>query len=160
MDKLVIRESQNKLLVKEGSSNLIVKQIGSKGEKGDQGLPGASTDIKTYQVGNVLGIGGLRAVYLDSNGQLQYSTSEDIIIANKTIGITLNSAVYLDYCNVKLFGEIEDPSFVFQIDKPIYLYNNGIIGQTYNPNNQCCKILGYATKTNQFYITIQPTIGL
>ena len=61
---------------------------------------------------------------------------------------------------VTLFGEIEDPSFVFQIDKPIYLYNNGIIGQTYNPNNQCCKILGYATKTNQFYITIQPTIGL
>lgn len=111
-----------------------------------------------YVAGDINGIGGHRAVYLDINKKLQYASSLELNQANKVIGITTNAGTFNEDIIVNTYGSITDVSFSFQIDLPIYLLYNGNITQTYPNDSAVCKVLGYAINTNTMLVDIQHTI--
>lgn len=179
-------KAQENVIVREHSTKITIKQVGGGGGGiGPQGLSAYEIAIKNgfqgtelqwlssltntsspnpssinffAKAGNVNGIGGHRVVYLDQNSKAQYATNMNISICNKTIGITINSSLYLSDCEIVTSGLVKDPSFSFIIDNPIYLIDNGIISQTYSVNAPTCKVLGFAFSIDSFWLDINQTI--
>lgn len=148
--KVYIRETLSKVIIKDNISKVIIKQVGTPGPMGEKGNDSNQSE---FIVGNPLGIGGHRIVYLDISQKLQYATSFDLKTVNKIIGMSLNASSFGAVCRVQSNGLITDNSFSFKIDYPIYLADNGLITQIY-PIGGCCKVLGYPITSTSFNLNI------
>ncbi len=74
-------------------------------------------------------IGGNRAIIVTDN-KFYYASQSNLNHVNKVIGITTQSGIINSSIIVQSSGEMIEPSWNWDIDKPVYLGNNGLLTQT------------------------------
>lgn len=125
--------------------------------KGDRGLPGAPNLVMIAPNA----VGGNRFVYLDGN-QVLYATNQNPNHGMKILGLTANAANVGDTLTVILFGEIEEPSWNWELDKPIFLGVNGLPTQTVPDysNSAFSLIVGFPISATKMYVSMKDPINL
>jgi len=119
---------------------------GEKGEKGDTGPSGASSSY-IYTAGEILG--GHRAIIIDNN-LAYYADCTNLSHINKPIGISNNASALGGEVTVVFFGEMEEVSWNWDIDKPIWISTNGLLTQTTPVTGFLCIIAFPVTATKIF----------
>ncbi len=98
---------------------------GDKGDKGDTGESGASSSY-TYTADEI--IGGHRAVIIDNN-LAYYADNTNLNHINKPIGVSNNASSLGGEVTVVFFGEMEESSWNWNINLPIWISTNGLLTQ-------------------------------
>ncbi len=98
---------------------------GDKGDKGDTGSSGASSSY-TYTAGEILG--GHKAIVIDNN-LAYYTDCTNLDHINKPIGISSNASISGGNVTVVFYGEMEESSWNWNTEKPIWISTNGILTQ-------------------------------
>ena len=78
-----------------------------------------------YIAGEV--ISALRAVTLNANQEVFLGQKNTVYSEAKVLGISTTAAVAGNTVNVQTFGILDDPSFNFPLNDPLFLDNNGFI---------------------------------
>lgn len=102
-------------------------------------------------------LGGKRAVYSSADG-LRYASSADST-GELVIGFTTAAFLNGETAFVKTSGEIQEPSWNWDIDEPIWLGLSGLPTQS-PPNTGVLVQLGIATKSDIIQINIQRPVFL
>lgn len=140
---------------------------GDKGDRGEQGLqglpgaPGASGDV-SFIYRAAFAISGHRIVTLDEQGKAIYASATLASHANRIVGMTTNAAAADDALNVKKFGEVTEPSWNWQLDKPVYLGADGFLTQV-PPEAPAAKfsvVVGFPISATTLFINIGIPITL
>lgn len=133
---------------------------GPKGDKGDQGPRGQSGGI-SYDYPAAIHLSGHRMVTLDESGAAIYASNSNLGHANRVVGMTTNAAVPGDQVTIQKFGELTEPSWNWQLDKPVYLAADGFLTQ--EPPTQPAKfslVVGFPISANTVFINLQLPIIL
>ena len=131
---------------------------GAAGPIGPMGPPGPSAGA-LVTANAAITISAIRAVKLDSSGEVIYSTNDQTYADAQTIGITLTAASVGDPVDILTFGEVADPSITFSIDSDIFLGLNGALTDV-APITGMYLRLGKIIKTQTLFIDIEQTIIL
>ncbi|HNR64734.1 MAG TPA: hypothetical protein PKJ95_00405 [Atribacterota bacterium] len=102
---------------------------GVKGDKGDKGDTGESGSLSsyTYTAGEILG--GHRVIIIDNN-LAYYADNTNLSHVNKPIGISNNASDEGGEVTIVFYGEMEESSWNWDVDKPIWISTNGLLIQT------------------------------
>lgn len=121
---------------------------------GVPGLQGASGVPETVEMvaGEVLG--GHRVVIVDDTNSLIYADPNDIGHAFRVIGITSHACLLGGTARVQRYGVMVEPSWNWELGKPIYLGASGILTQVY-PNSKIIFIIGFPVKSTEMIVNIQ-----
>lgn len=119
---------------------------GDKGDKGDKGDPGALSSY-TYTAGEALG--GHRVTVIDNN-LAYYADSSNLSHINKPLGISSNASAEGEEINIVFFGEMEESSWNWDINKPIWIGLNGLLTQIVPVSGFSCIIAKPITATKIF----------
>jgi len=117
--------------IKEKNINFNTVNIGTqgqKGDKGDKGDTGSSGTLSsyTYTAGEI--IGGHRAIVIDNN-LAYYTDCTNLDHINKPIGISSNASISGGNVTVVFYGEMEESSWNWDINLPIWISTNGLLTQ-------------------------------
>ena len=131
--------------------------IGSKGLKGDQGVPGIPVGV-SFIAGEALG--GHRVVIVDgSSGLLFYADSSNINHANKIVGMTDGAVIQGDPANVVIYGEVAEPTWNWTLDIPIWIGSNGLLTQS-SPSVGFSRIIGFPVLPTKIFVELREPIFL
>lgn len=119
---------------------------GVKGDKGDTGPSGASSSY-SYITGEALG--GHRVAVIDNN-IAYYADNSNLSHINKPIGISNNASAEGEEINIVFFGEMEEGSWNWNINKPIFFNSTGELTQTEPTSGFSCIIATPITATKIF----------
>jgi hypothetical protein len=92
---------------------------------------------------------------------VQYVDNQTLSHAHTCIGISFNAAAVAANVTVKSGGFLEDSSFAFQVDKPVYIGAGGVLTQV--PPQAPAKFssrIGVAVSITKFFIQIERPILL
>lgn len=103
-------------------------------------------------------ISGHRAVKIVA-GLAQYADKDDLFAAESVLGITTNSALIGEDLVVVTFGEIQEGSWAWTQNLPIYLGDTGLLTQT-PPLVGAAVELGIAIASDTILVRIQKSIFL
>lgn len=136
--------------------NTIMFGMASSGD-GSSSSDNAALILKYIAGGN---LSGHRMVLLDS-GNLQYADNTHINNAQRVLGMTVDAGVNGSMLKVQVSGEIEEPSWNWDINRPIYLGVNGTLTQI-APTAPAtfCLVVGLPITTTMMYISIRDPIAL
>ena len=128
------------------------------GGMGPQGFPGET--VINYTAG--ADISGHRCVMLGSDEKAVYASCSDISSIRRIIGITNNAAVTDDVLVVRKFGVMTEPTWNWDINKPVYLGIDGALIQTPEvwPTSLFTIILGYPISATKMLVNISTPILL
>lgn len=103
-------------------------------------------------------ISALKLVYLDSS--LSCSLADSSISGKiNSCGVSINAGILGDIIKILSFGIIEDASFLFGVNEPLYLGTNGEITNIPPTTGYLTKI-GYGLGAGSIYIKIEKPITL
>lgn len=108
-----------------------------------------------------IAISGHRFVCAGLNGNVRYASNADETCINTVLGITIGAALAGDPLNLLRNGEIDEPSWNWLLDLPIYLGLNGFITQT--PPTSPSKfslIVGFPLSATKVFFSSFPAIAL
>lgn len=125
--------------------------------KGERGLPGASNFLITA----ANAVGGNRFVYLDGD-QVVYANNQNLEHGMKIVGVTTNAANVGDTLNISFFGEIEEPTWNWDMGKPIFLGVNGLPTQVVptHPSAAFSLIVGFPISPTKMFVSKREPITL
>jgi hypothetical protein len=144
------------LLVKNGRVQLLA--VAKQGPEGIQGPPGGTG----FQATAGADIGGHRIVVLDSSNKAQYADCTDLGHAQRVVGMTLNAAVADDSVSLQNFGEVTEPTWNWDMTKPVYLGPNGVLTQVV-PTVEYAKfslVVGFPSSPKSLFVNIREPIFL
>lgn len=150
MAKVIIHRSTTKVVRSPKTRTL--KRI----QRGDPGLPGASSQVISYPAGAALG--GHRAVVIES-GTAVYADKDTPLHRASVIGITQGAASMGVQVAIQTYGELTEPSWTWTPKQPIFLAANGLLTQTV-PTSGFQLILGFAISATTIFIDIKQAIIL
>lgn len=119
---------------------------------------GGSADVVQTTKNAGTAIGGHRAVKVVA-GLLQYASKDDNPSAESVYGITINAGNIGDPIDVVLSGEIQEASWSWTQNLPIYLSTSGQLTQT-APTTGAVVELGIAVTSDTMLVRIQKTMFL
>ena len=134
---------------------------GVKGVKGDRGVVGTQGIPGMQQYLTVLAgenLGGNRVVYI-ADGRAFYADSDNLTCSNASVGITNGASVLDDIINIQTSGYMQEPSWQWSTNLPLFLGVNGLLTQTM-PSTGFSQIIGIVTSSIEIIIQIQPSIIL
>lgn len=118
----------------------------------------ANTAIQVVKIAAVA-LSGHRAVLLDTNKQAIYADNATLAHANRVYGITISAADAGQEINIVTRGEIEEPSWNWDVTLPIFLGTNGTLVQIPSAAGYTKK-LGYAISPTRMFVNINQHIIL
>lgn len=156
---ILTTEPQTLVITTQEPNQLNILSIGEQGPQGVAGLSGTSFIPNVNSGSN---IGGHRIVYLDTNGDARYASSDNIAHLGKVVGITTSSSTTGSPVEIRTMGKFEEPSWNFDVNLPIYLGIDGLITQVTPslPNSLFSQIVGYVVNPTTVYIQLQTPITL
>jgi len=120
---------------------------------------GSSDDNRTiHSFGTAQNINIHRAVALDSDGELIYADNNDITTLNRLIGISLQSVLKGEGCNVLILGDMTDPSFTLSGDS-VYVGTSGDLLTT-PPSAGYAQKIGTVINATTIYVEKEMPIKL
>lgn len=87
--------------------------------------PSGDTDLSLIAGENLSALKVVRLV----NDVVLYSDASNLLMVNSTIGVTVSSGMMNGAVTVRARGVLEDASFSFTTDMPVYLGQNGALTQ-------------------------------
>jgi hypothetical protein len=84
--------------------------------------------IIKYSAGENLG--GHRVVYINAENKVVYASNLNLCQAHKILGITTGACEISDVAIIQTFGLMEEVSWTWDLNLPIYLSDNGLITQS------------------------------
>ncbi|HOT31907.1 MAG TPA: hypothetical protein PLQ61_06885 [Bacteroidales bacterium] len=150
----VILTNSNLIELKIKKENIGIDTInigtqGVKGDKGDKGDTGASGALSSYSYITGEALGGHRAVIIDNN-LAYYADCTNLSHINRPIGISNNASVEGGNVTVVFYGEMEEVSWNWDTDKPIFFNSEGELTQTEPTEGFSCIIGTPITATEIF----------
>lgn len=107
-------------------------------------------------------LSGHFAVKFDNNSHVVYASSTDTGSIIRTVGITISAAIAGTDVSVVKFGEVEEPSWNWDLGKFIYLGEDGRLIQ--NPESvigaKFIQIIGYPVTATKMFVTIETPLIL
>lgn len=115
-----------------------VIELISEGQQGPSGIPGpmgppgpGGSDLGSNIVRPTVGaLGGHRVVFLDEQGRAGYASNDTLAHAQRVVGITTSANNVDAPTSIATFGDVNEPSWNWTLDQPIYLGTNGLLTQT------------------------------
>ena len=156
---ILTTEPQTLVITNQEPSQVNILSIGEQGPQGATGLSGTSYIPDVISGSN---LSGHRIVYLDTNGDAQYASSNNINHIGKVVGITTSATTTGSTTEIRTMGKFEEPSWNFDVNLPIYLGIDGLITQVTPalPNSLFSQIVGYVINPTNIYIQLQTPIIL
>jgi len=91
---------------------------GLDGQQGIQGIPGpAGGTVYSYPASTALS--GHRMVTLDATGEASYASSDNIVHANRVLGMTTGAADAGATAYIQTFSELVEPTWNWLLDTPV-----------------------------------------
>lgn len=134
---------------------------GLPGVPGPRGLPGPPGGATLEFIAGTA-VGGHRAVVLDANGELAYASAANLAHMGRLVGITLGAADAGANCAVQNFDQIEEPSWAWDITKPVYLADNGMLTQQLPtaPALKFSMVVGFPISSTSLFVNLREPIIL
>lgn len=104
-------------------------------------------------------LSGHRMVVLDAVGKAVYADNTAMTHVNKVLGMTVGSAVADAAIDILRWGELEEPSWTWTLDQPVFLSTNGLLTQT-PPSTGFSQIIGFPVSATKLYISLREPIIL
>lgn len=123
---ITVSESSGTNLTVEGV-HLSLVEVSSQGIAGPMGPPGAAVTFLTKT--SSIAISSDRVVQTSGNDLVSYADKDDLTSISKVLGVTLNAAIIGAIINIQVGGEIVEPTWNWDISKPIYLGSTGYLTQ-------------------------------
>lgn len=139
------------LLVEDVVASLEILSEGFQGPVGAQGARGVSAGAVQRTVNTP--IGGHRLV-VSVVGQVLYADPLNIAHMGKLLGITMGAAIAGGSVEIRSDGEIQEPSWSFVVDQPVYLGASGIPTQTVpsRPGAAFLQVIGFASAADRILL--------
>lgn len=175
-ESLIESEQTLELLEVEGDAQALVESVTTQEilhdlaepeqellEIGQQGPPGRDgVGSTTLNHPAAVPMSGHRVVLLDVTGALAYADAFTPSHAYRVLGVTLNAAIPGQNVIVQWFGEISEPSWVWDPLLPVWLGADGVLTQT-PPSTigaAFALIVGFASTPTKLQVDLQPPILL
>lgn len=107
---------------------IAVVAVSDVGPPGPPGPPGAGGET-SFQLLTASAIGGHRVVAADSSGRAVYASNDIVVQSAKVVGITVSAVGAGELTVVVRSGEVEESSWNWDTDLPVYLGTNGTLTQ-------------------------------
>ena len=131
-------------------------RIGPAGPKGDPGTPGPKGEPGGTELSHIAAtsISGHHAVLLNTDGQVEYATNTVPSHSRKVAGVSSNAAASGDTVSIVAYGKMEEPSWNWDITKPVYLGDSGVLTQVTPsyPDAQFVLIIGFPLSSTRLFI--------
>jgi len=139
-------------------SDAIQGPPGAVGERGESGISAPLSFL--YQTAGA--ISGHRIVLLNDGGKVDYASSGSATHAQRIVGMTTHAAIQGDSINVQKFGDVTEPSWNWQTDKPVYLGIDGVLTQSVPlaPESKFSVVVGFPISATTLFINIGIPITL
>ena len=128
--------------------------------EGIQGPPGPSVDgggggLAAYVAATALG--GHRAVILDTAGHAAYADNADLTHLRRVIGITTGAADQGSAVTVVGNGTVNEPSWNWNVNLPVYLGSNGLLTQTVPtaPGAKFLTVVGFPISNTSLFVNVR-----
>jgi len=122
---------------------------GDKGDKGDKGDTGASGALSSYSYITGEALGGHRGIVIDNN-IAYYADNTNLNHINKPIGISTIASTKGEEITVVFYGEVEADLWNWDITKPIFISQNGVLIQDFTEGGFACVIARPVTSKKIF----------
>jgi len=139
------------------SYEVTLARIGPQGRRGEPGQPGAAGGETTSATAGE-NLSGYMAVVYDGSGNVLRASCNNALHANKVVGITLGAALASSTATIKSANIIEESTWTWTVDQPIFLGLNGLITQTVPVGALFTQVLGVAIAPTRIIVNIQPAI--
>lgn len=124
---------------------------------GPQGLPGET--VLSYVAGQ--DISSLFVVKLNSNAEAVYASCKDPSSFLRVIGITQNAALVGGSLNVRKYGVISDPTWNWDLDKNIFLGEDGRLVQYPDISGAVfVQSVGYPINSTSMFVNLNTPITI
>ncbi len=153
-DTTVVRE----LLTIDTTVREIVT-IGGQGPAGPRGPIGPSGGNAVSAVAAVA-LGGHRIVLLNADGEAVYARVDEITHAPIVLGMTSHAAVEGANVDVIRIGELEEVSWSWTLNQPVYLGLDGLPVQSLPFNATFSLVIGFPITPTRLFISIREPIIL
>lgn len=142
----------------EASPQVVVVEVGVVGQQGPPG-PAAPDGGSAMSVTADQPIGGHRVVRLEA-GNPRYADCTQVLHANTVLGVTTGAASVGGALNVVRSGEVDEPSWAWTPNLPVYLGEGGVLTQAPPEGAAFYLIVGFPVATTKLFVSIREPIVL
>ena len=103
-------------------------------------------------------IGGHRLVLLNAQGDAIYADARQLSHAEVVVGLTVFAAVQGQSIDIVRAGIVEEPSWSWVADQPVYLGLDGVPTQTLPPGALFGLVVGFPIAPTKLLMSIKPPI--
>jgi hypothetical protein len=103
-------------------------------------------------------IGGHRLVLLNAQGDAIYADARQLSHAEVVVGLTVFAAVQGQSIDIVRAGIVEEPSWSWVADQPVYLGLDGVPTQTLPPGALFGLVVGFPIAPTKLFVSIKPPI--
>lgn len=133
---------------------------GSPGRDGLDGARGADGGAVMSYVATAA-LGGHRVLMLNAANELAYATNESPADAGRIVGLSLNAAGPGGAISVQRSGEVDEPGWSWDLDKPVWLGIDGLLTQSVPaPPAAFSLIVGFPATPTRLFLSIREPISL
>ena len=101
-------------------------------------------------------IGGHRLVLLNAQGDAIYADARQLSHAEVVVGLTVFAAVQGQSIDIVRAGIVEEPSWSWVADQPVYLGLDGVPTQTLPPGALFGLVVGFPIAPTKLFMSIKP----
>lgn len=149
--------SQELLEVGSASHELLeVAEQGPPGPRGPIGPSGGNAVTATAAVN----LGGHRIVLLNSDGEADYARADELTHASIVLGMTSHAAAEGTSVDVVRIGELEEVSWDWTLNQPVYLGLDGVPVQSLPYNATFSLVIGFPITPTRLFLSIREPIIL
>lgn len=152
----IIEESVQSVESSENST-IVIETSPPKGDKGDQGEPGINGNV-TSDYNSGVTLSGHRMVILE-DGLAYYADCTILSHAHRVVGMTTGASIEGNSVTILPFGIIEESSWNWELNIPIWLQENGLISQS-PPLTGFCLVIGTPINPTSLFLHIREPIIL
>lgn len=149
-----------KQVVTSGSANVVdvitsgTSEVIKTYTAGPQGVSGSVGSVQL--MASNYAIGGHRAIAIDSNGNAVYADCTNLGHVLKVVGITMSAFGLGGMISVFNTGIVVESSWNWNVTKPIYFDNNGVLIQAPLSNALFLQVIGTPVTATSMEIKLQP----
>lgn len=131
---------------------------GPPGPPGPRGEPGGQMVQRTAATA----ISGHRVVMVNPGGTVGYASSAVLANAQRLIGITTHAAEAGAQVDIQVYGEVQEPSWSWDLNKPVYLGLDGALTQVTPslPSSKFTVVVGFPIASDTLFVNIGLAITL
>ncbi len=146
-------------LLEVGSIEQELLEVGTQGPPGPRGPIGPSGGNAVTAVAAVA-LGGHRIVLLNADGEADYARADEITHASIVLGMTSHAAAEGADVDVIRIGELEEVSWSWTLNQPVYLGLDGVPVQSLPFNATFSLVIGFPITPTRLFLSIREPIIL